>query len=374
MNTHECLITDESQKKLIHSFLLENFNEYGLDLSDARQRVLSQALKDSISQQERYILQVIERAEDIREIHKKGDFHNNQKCTIHVVRSNGASLIYKPVSPAPLKFIDALLDLCSHGFMFERVKILSEWDDAYLCEYLVEDNPAEIDLEKYSYHFGALTLLAYIFKISDLHHENIISSGSTPVIVDAETLFYPEVEGLKPFSFQSSLLLPGEFSHNAPAQKYGVLIQRAFESGIRQFAQNLSKHESAVQELLKQFELIKTRVILKPTRYYQTLLKNSLHPLLLENQQNRLEYLAKCLDGNHPVTKLILENELKALAQLDVPYFYCYSGLLFNVDDTPISLSVRAFKDQSSLSEINKSTSMLIEYSYKLNKSCNFLK
>lgn len=375
MSTSKCLTLDTKQQKLVYSFLLENFSEYSLNIQDAHEQNLPQVLIDSISQQEKYILELMNRVgENVQEVHKRGDFHNNQKCTIQLLDSNEVNYIYKPVSPATLKFIDALLELCSEGFSFQRVKILSEWNDAYLSQYLTEDQPEKIDIEKYSYHFGALTLFAYLFRISDLHNENIMCINSTPVIVDGETLFYPEIEGLKPFSFESSLLLPGAFSHEAPAQKYGILVKSAFDQGVRQFAKNLSGNENKVYALLEQFSLLKTRVILKPTQYYQSVLKSSLHPSLLNNQDDRLQYLKQCLDGNHPVTKLIAPYELEALQKLDIPYFYCYLCQLFNVDDTLIPLHFRSFKDQKPLIAINKSSDELIIYSEKLNKSYNFLK
>ena len=36
---------------------------------------------------------------------------------------------------------------------------------------------------------GFLLFYAYIFNISDLHFENILSSGKSPILVDVETLF-----------------------------------------------------------------------------------------------------------------------------------------------------------------------------------------
>ena len=354
-----------NRNKLIISFVKESLKEYSVNIKES---YIYPSLQHSITLQEKYLYRVLNRVKSVNSLSKMGDFHNGQKCTLKLL-SLDQPVMYKPTWPSTPHLLNKILKTCSTNFAFKEITILQEWRDAYTCKYIPESSQQKVDISTYSYHFGALTLLAYVFRMSDLHDENIICNESVPVIVDPETLLYPEIEGLQPFSFHSSLLIPGPFNHEPPMKRFGLVMKNEFNAGVLQLAENLTINSHSITELLHHFNKLKTRVILKPTNYYQKILINSLHPSIIDDHTKRVHYLKQCLQGAHPITKLILDYELNSLINLDIPYFYHKLGKIYDGNGKVIPLNVQPFDKTNCLKQIAEKANQLLTFMLEINNT-----
>lgn len=125
-----------------------------------------------------------------------GDTHQ-QGQTVALVHCAGGRVVYKPrslaIDAALGAFIDELFagDDAPHRI---RVPSVLERDD-YGWTAFVEHRHAADDAELRSFYLGIGHWLAVMRLIggSDLHSENLIAHGGTPVVVDCETLFTPRL-------------------------------------------------------------------------------------------------------------------------------------------------------------------------------------
>lgn len=125
-----------------------------------------------------------------------GDSHRSGS-TVAIVRGEGWRVVYKPRSLA--------IDSALHGFMAElagdhgsalNIRIPESMDRGdYGWVEFVAHRFAAGNEELLSFYRGIGHLLALMRLVSgsDLHAENVIAHGGTPVVVDCETLFTPKI-------------------------------------------------------------------------------------------------------------------------------------------------------------------------------------
>ncbi|WP_254763957.1 type 2 lanthipeptide synthetase LanM family protein [Natrinema marinum] len=160
------------------------------------------------------------------------DTHAGGRVPVRVAFESGA-VVYKPRPVDGEVAFYAILDRLDDHLEtppFETPSLLSR--DGYgwmeLCEY--RDLPDEAAADRYYERAGALLCLAYVLDFTDCHYENLIATGETPTLVDAETVFHPPLEPAeKPFETEASavvdrsvllsVLLP--FSVGDPREPHG---------------------------------------------------------------------------------------------------------------------------------------------------------
>jgi len=123
---------------------------------------------------------------EISDLHQKGK-------SVLILRFDGdRKLVYKPRS---LEIDVAWEEFLAH-FKTERSSVKAphavNFGNYGFIEY-IEHKPCQSrsELETYYYNAGALMALLFAFGGNDFHMENIIACGSTPVIIDTETLMIP---------------------------------------------------------------------------------------------------------------------------------------------------------------------------------------
>ncbi|MEM8933399.1 MAG: type 2 lanthipeptide synthetase LanM family protein, partial [Acidobacteriota bacterium] len=127
-----------------------------------------------------------------------GDPHRGGRTVLRVRFASGAVLAYKPRSLAPevafSTILDALaddlgrdvptaaavLDRGDHGWV--------EWVEAAPC-------PTVTAVERFYRRQGVLLAVLHVLGTTDLHHENLIAVGASPILVDLETLAHPVLPG-----------------------------------------------------------------------------------------------------------------------------------------------------------------------------------
>jgi type 2 lantibiotic biosynthesis protein LanM len=143
-------------------------------------------------------------AVDPSEIHElsfgAGDSHRGG-ATVTIVRGEGWSVVYKPRSLA--------IDRALHDFVAEfgddhndehgnalnvRVPKIMDCGDYGWAEFVVHRFASgKEELVSFYSGIGHLLALMRLLSGSDLHAENLIAQGGSPVLVDCETLFTPKI-------------------------------------------------------------------------------------------------------------------------------------------------------------------------------------
>jgi type 2 lantibiotic biosynthesis protein LanM len=119
-----------------------------------------------------------------------GDSHRGG-FTVAIVRGEGWQVVYKPRSLA--------IDSALRGFVSElavnvRVPEVVDRGDYGWAEFVAHRFAAGNDeLRSFYRGIGHLLALMRLLSGSDLHAENVIAEGGTPVVVDCETLFTPKI-------------------------------------------------------------------------------------------------------------------------------------------------------------------------------------
>lgn len=257
-----------------------------------------------------------------------GDFHRQGKCTLSI-ETNNDRFIYKPVNTMQFKILhEALYTLNSCGlFTFRTIKFHKLTQSFAIIKWI--DNEDIENLEKFAFHYGALILIITLFRGVDFHPDNIFCVDSTPIIIDCETMFFPIICSIKDYDVEATSLLTTKYNNNTfidkiKSQKYYLQL------GIKAAKQVIENNGKPFQSLITKGLYWGTRLIFKPTRYYYTILKKSLHPTFIINETKRRKYLCNCLQGTHVISKAIKISEIEDLMQLQIPYFRYYQGILYN--------------------------------------------
>lgn len=127
-----------------------------------------------------------------------GDTHRNGK-TVAILIFENSKLVYKPRMLRTEKVFNSLCDFVNKKAMrqiFGTIALLDGSSFGFM-EY-VQERPCVLDSEfnEYFRNLGSLLALLYCINATDCHFENIIADGSSPYLVDAETLFYPDPPGI----------------------------------------------------------------------------------------------------------------------------------------------------------------------------------
>ncbi|KZS46180.1 hypothetical protein AWU65_09700 [Paenibacillus glucanolyticus] len=314
-----------------------------------------------------------------------GDTHNKGKSVAILKFDSGAKLVYKPHS----LHIDECYSTMIEWINERGIKYLLSSPNVLNCgaygyhEFISHNSCQSImEVEQFYYRLGALTALCYICGATDYHSENIIASGSQPVLIDLETVFTPLAEtqlqnmlgeqNLR--TVFSSLMLPGVYSPSPlldidlsavggrGGQKSQLMkIQRINNVGtdeecfIEDFyttaeGQNrpilngeymdgsiyakhiiegfcdlyrllLTHRDTFVRDILLPYSDATGRHVFRATALYGKLLSHSLHPDYLQNESDRYRLLNIIVNNSTFPPQVVIERELDQMQQQDIPYF-----------------------------------------------------
>lgn len=125
-----------------------------------------------------------------------GDSHCNGRTVVILTGEGGARLVYKPRSvavDAVLRvFVERVVDAhCEPSTI--RVPRVVEREDHGWAEFVAHAYADDTGLPQFYRGIGHWLALMRLLGGSDLHAENLIAHGASPVIVDCETLFTPNI-------------------------------------------------------------------------------------------------------------------------------------------------------------------------------------
>ncbi|WP_019775339.1 DUF4135 domain-containing protein [Streptococcus sobrinus] len=226
----------------------------------------------------------------------------------------------------------------------------------------IEYTPLESDKGNYYRRLGQLLAIIYILNGNDIHHENLISHGEYPVIIDIETVLTNRLVNKKASassylqkdsngyafdSVQSSLILPNEItirnkqfdfspikfskegvveiekstSHSASTSELGVISDKVCE-GFKAIYKEVSYNKSAYIKFFNDvFVGKRIRFLNKPTNVYGSVMDLLTNPVCLYNPNYAFSLTTKLygLDSSQVKEEELFEQE--ELLRFNIPYF-----------------------------------------------------
>ncbi|MBQ7850791.1 MAG: DUF4135 domain-containing protein [Clostridia bacterium] len=283
------------------------------------------------------------------------DPHNGGQCAA-LFSCGEKKYVYKPRSPAAdvawADFLDALAPLIDVPLP-RAIRPISPPEADYTIVPFVEGAPAcsEEQARLYYVRCGALLALCMVLGSTDLHAENLVADGDSPVLVDVETL----LAGVTPdraargITFYDSLvfshLLPnwmlqdddnvdvGALTgagrnllklHDAPCPAYDYTGEIC--AGFRQTIAGLLTHRAAVARELDRFAKVPFRKLLRPTDLYSRLCSQIARLDSEEDRRACAERLRRAYlrSGDAWAQKMsrACSSEIEAVLRGDIPCFF----------------------------------------------------
>lgn len=126
-----------------------------------------------------------------------GDRHRSGRSVVIVEFACGRRVVYKPKPLAMEAELNRLLEWCNRRGSDLKVTTVVDQGEYGWVEYVAHlpcaDEPAA---ERFFRRAGMLLCLLHVLRATDCHYENLIAHGDHPVLIDAETLLYPELRPL----------------------------------------------------------------------------------------------------------------------------------------------------------------------------------
>lgn len=125
-----------------------------------------------------------------------GDRHRGGRTVSRLVMCDGRSVVYKPRSLAMEAEFNRLVgwtnSVASTGPGLRALTVVDCGDHGW-CEYVAPRPCAEGEgAATFFERAGRLLCLLHVLRATDCHFENVVAAGDHPVLVDAETLLYPD--------------------------------------------------------------------------------------------------------------------------------------------------------------------------------------
>lgn len=122
----------------------------------------------------------------------KGDVHQNGQSTTIITFNDDQRVIFKPRSAGLDIAFNKLIESfnTNNPSLSLRTTKFIDRETYSWCEFITNEPCASLDqVKEYYTKAGVLIALMYLLQGVDIHFENIIAHGSSPVIIDLECLF-----------------------------------------------------------------------------------------------------------------------------------------------------------------------------------------
>lgn len=320
----------------------------------------------------------------------RGDRHAGGRSVAFVDFADGSRVVYKPRDVTTQvrvgQFLDRLAetlpDLCPR-----TVATLARpgygWS-AFVPAHELTDHAGA---DRFYRRQGVLLALLHALRTTDMHYENVIAAGDTPVLIDTETLFNaelvpsgtgdPATDMLAASVYRTALLplivvgeqgiadlsgLGGDRGGNCPSSVVDWLDpgtdrmrltrrelamtgsanrpriggtdvdpsdhEQAMLAGFRLGYDAITTHRADFARLVTACADLEVRVVVRPSWMYATLLDETTHPDVLRDALDRDEALSVLYANRatHPLFGHLVPHELAAMWDGDVPMFLASAG------------------------------------------------
>ena len=278
-----------------------------------------------------------------------GDVHNRGRTT-SVISTDKGRFVYKPHDVG----IDRTSFELIGRFFSDVLKAPAVCDcGGYGFTEFIVNTPAETDEDAriYFHHLGGLTAVVLMMGSSDLHHNNVLSSGVYPVIIDYELMMTPGTDVKEHtiahdlrYSLYYSSLMPQRRDDIemsilfAKDDKYaGAPVVNGERKNICDYPEEFFRgFEEIYRRCMAQREELKTfiasmkdvcvRHIFRNTGSYKMLMDRTLEPAWLGDEHLEEEVykqLSVAMERNGSKKgSEIIRAETDAILRGDIPYFY----------------------------------------------------
>lgn len=316
----------------------------------------------------------------------RGDVHRGRSVAA-LTFAEGARLIYKPRDVLLQRHLGELVSWLNDrvaGLGLRAVRTLA--CDGYGWSEFVEAAPLAdaAHADRFYFRHGALLALLHAVRATDMHYANVIAAGDTPVPVDVETMFHPELVAAAAGdpaaaaladSVYRTALLPliavgdqgtrdlsalGGDADRAPvtvvswqdagtdrmrlvrvaARAHGAANrpkvgaaeldprahQAALREGFRATFDRIAAHKTAFADLVTACADMAARMVIRPTWVYTSMLDESTHPDLLSDGPARDRAFAMLSSGTDGPLRTLASCEIADLWAGDVPIFTVTPG------------------------------------------------
>jgi len=258
-------------------------------------------------------------------------------------------LIYKPRSgQSEVMWFELLTCMNSQGFSPKHriVRILNGGSYSWMEFVQPASCKNKAEVRRFYERLGGMIAAAYLLKAVDCHRDNVIAAGEHPVLVDIDALWH--VSAVTPTQNRADVLYRTGFF---PNRRRRSLQTRSSVLGWTRTGKHLARIDERpvaandyVQEIVNGFSrgwhcLLGTarrragfrkrlsRIRARPRRWiylatekYAAIRTASLSPAALRSKKDR-ETLIRRLCTRTSVRRALRDAEIKALSQLDLPYF-----------------------------------------------------
>lgn len=302
-----------------------------------------------------------------------GDSHNGGCRPILIKSLDEEQLVFKPSDPRPHMILAEILKEISANFSVDLTapKIYPDANNRwYFIDYLVDKE--EEDVASFMEKMGMLTAVAFALGFVDLHLENLIVSGTKPVIIDPECMFYPfaeletasdrllstgllsrnahlsslrggQTQAVPMHEFTMYLASDGVIRYRKPFQPHRNRIRASdgsyadpsdykseFISGYRTAHQWFVDNRNNVCDLINAQvrDDFRIRYLVRKTRHYASVIYMLNLPIEQHaNWEDRV--IEHFRDSGHfcqGISKSLLSAEIRDLQNRDIPYFWMTAG------------------------------------------------
>jgi class II lanthipeptide synthase len=292
------------------------------------------------------------------------DPHNRGERVV-ALEFEAGPLIYKPRGGDGEWEWFAVLDWINregHTLGFLTLKVLRRKGYCWMEPIAPVQCKSQAEARRFYRRIGGLLCVGHLLRIVDCHCENMIAAGEYPVFVDTETLwhlnntFSPNNNdalletGLLPLprSYPDSEypcsplgnIEPGPYTpclNGKPlsATRYVEEIEKGFSQTWCWLLEN-EERQAALLKRIRRIAQQQHRRLYWPTLKYITIREASLRPTALRSSARRSLLLQRWCKRKG-VAAAVVQDEVEAIARLDIPYFLRTSSVSGRLPD-PLTL------------------------------------
>jgi hypothetical protein len=291
------------------------------------------------------------------------DRHNSGR-TVARLQCEAGSIIYKPRGGTGESEWFSLLDWMNRQQFRPKLRIarlLQRQNYCWMECVEAASCKSEAEARRFYQRMGALIAAAYLLKAVDCHRDNLIASGENPVLVDVDALWHvspsSKTQGFSevlhrtgffptanPRSLQSrsSALGPWPGGNHAPrlagkplkAASFRQEIARGFIRAWRCILATRLRRR-AFERRVRRIRSAERRWIYRATEKYAAIIRASIQPSALRSGAER-DLLIRHLCSREVVPATVVNAEVLALKQLDIPYSKRATNEMPSIDKLPV--------------------------------------
>jgi lantibiotic modifying enzyme len=284
--------------------------------------------------------------------------------SVTLIEFESGRLIYKPRSAGnEAVWFDLLGWMNRHGFApkLRLARILERPSYSWMEFVEATSCKNEAEIRRFYERLGGMIAAVYLLKAVDCHRENVIAAGEHPVLVDVDALWHvspltktqplPDVlyrtgffpnERRRSLQSRSSVLgWSRTGNHLARINGRAVVTSDYVQEILNGFSRGwqclvgTARRRAGFRKRLGRIRARPRRWIYLATEKYAAIRRASLSPVALRSEE-AWDALVTRLCARSSVSRTVSQSEIKALRQLDLPYFVRKTGEAMPADSRTV--------------------------------------